>query len=403
MPGGRRTADESRRLAYLELVVPLLDNAQSRNKWLFWLNRDLPWALREGWSIEYWGVRSAGDKRASWQHLRVRGPRVPFRRFPWALLALLSWASHFRRVLFGRRGLVVIARSPYLGLGAALARTIRPRGPRLAVRIVERKPDLALRVYGAKSVAGLLSRIERFVLRKADLVVPIAGFTRQVAEEAGVPSDRILQLPNPPRWGSTTIGEAAKASPPVVVTAARLIRGKGIDTLLAAFASVAKEVPGVSLEIAGEGKERQVLERMAAELGLGDRVRFRGWIPAHEMPRFFGRALITALPSRVEEGHPMTLREAALAGCALVGTDLGGIRDIVLPGRTGILVPPDDQAALADALRGLLREPEEAIRLGKAARAEALGYFEGRDRALKGLRQRVYALASIDPPTGQPS
>jgi hypothetical protein len=202
MTDRRRAADESGTLAYLELVAPLLDNPESRNKWLFWLNRDLPWALGEGWSIEYWGVRSAGDKRASWHQLRVRGPRIPFRRFPWALLALLSWGSHFRRTLFGRRGLVLIARSPYLGLGAALARTIRPRGPRLAVRIVERKPDLALRVYDARFLARLLARIERFVLRKADLVVPIAGFTRQVAEEAGVPSDRILQLPNPPRWGS---------------------------------------------------------------------------------------------------------------------------------------------------------------------------------------------------------
>ena len=385
-------------LAYLELVTPLLDNPQSRAKWMWWLHRDLPWALGEGWAVEYWGVRQANDRRSSWQQLRVRGPRVPFSRVPWAILVLFAWGSHFRRALFGRRETVLIARSPYLGLGAALARVLRPRGPALMVRIVERMPDLALRVYGSRFLSKLLGRIERFVLRKADLIVPIAGFTRQVAEEAGVAPERIALLPNPPRWGSTRLDEAEKADPPRVVTAARLIRGKGIDTLLTAFASVVEEVPGAELEIAGEGKERAALERLSSSLGLGERVRFRGWIPAQEMPAFFGRALVAALPSRVEEGHPMTLREAALAGCALVGTDLGGIRDIVQAEETGFLVPPEDPEALAEALGRLLRNPGEARKLGATAKQRALEYFDERDQALLDLRGRVYALASMEQP-----
>jgi glycosyltransferase involved in cell wall biosynthesis len=385
---------------YLELVTPLLDNPQSRAKWMWWLQRDLPWALREGWEVEYWGVRQSNDRRSSWQQVRVRGPRVPLPRFPWVLLALLAWGSHFRRTLFGRRGTILIARSPYLGLGAALARVIRPRGPALMVRIVERMPDLALRVYGSRFLSRLLGRIERFVLRKADLVVPIAGFTRQVAYEAGVAHERIVLLPNPPRWGSTELNEAEKVDPPRVVTAARLIRGKGIDTLLTAFASVADEVPGAELEIAGEGKERATLELLASRLGLGDRVHFRGWIPAHQMPAFFSPAMVAALPSRVEEGHPMALREAALAGCALVGTDLGGIRDIVQQEETGFLVPPENPEALAEALERLLRNPSEARKLGATAKKRALEYFQQRDEALHDLRRRVYELASIEPPLG---
>lgn len=190
------------------------------------------------------------------------------------------------------------------------------------------------------------------------------------------------------------MSEIDKVAPARVVTAARLIRGKGIDTLLTAFASLVEEEPGVCLEIAGEGKERPALEHLASRLGLGDRIRFRGWIPAHDMPAFFGPALVAALPSRVEEGHPMALREAALAGCALVGTDLGGIRDVVQQGETGLLVPPEDPHALAKALRHLLQNPDEARELGMMARKRALEYFQGRDQALQDLRARIYALGA---------
>jgi glycosyltransferase involved in cell wall biosynthesis len=386
----------AKRIIYLELIVPRVDAPDSRAKWQWWLDRDLPWAIREGWTVEYWGVRDRENRVREWGPFRVRGPRIPFARFPWIMLLLLAWLTHFGLIVTRPRRGIVLCRTPYLGAGAGLARLFGRRAP-LVVRIVERMSSTALHVYGSRLVSRLMDAVERFVLRRADLVVPIAGFTGEVARQAGVPVERILQLPNPPRWGRTDIPEVAKAVPARLICAARLNKGKGVDILLRAFASVAGEFPGVILEIAGEGKERAALELLAGDLGIRERVPFLGWVRAEDMPTVFSRSLIAVLASRVEEGHPMALREAGLAGCALVGADLGGIRDIVLPGRTGILVPPEDAAALAEALRRLLGEPEEAIRLGKLARAEALSYFEGRDRALEDLRLRLYGLASIDP------
>lgn len=380
-----------RKIVYLELVAPLLDDPASRSKWLFWLNRDLPWASQEGWTAEYWGLRSSGDRATSWGYLRVRGPKIPFRRVPWLIITTLMWSAHFFMALFGRRPGILLARSPYMGFGAALARVFRPRSLPLVVRIVERMPSTVRRVYGAGFIARLLEAIERFVLRRASLVVPIAGFTKEVAVRARVPEERILELPNPPRWGAVEAPlNTSDPEQPRLITAARLNSGKGIDVLLRAFAVVKDEFPRARLDIAGEGKVRAMLEGLARELGIQDRVRFLGWVPAQNMPLQFAGCLIAVLPSRVEEGHPMALREAALSGCALIGSDLGGIRDIVKPGKTGILVPPDDPSALARALRDCLLHPDRTRRFGEAARAQALAYFEGRERALAELRMRLY-------------
>jgi glycosyltransferase involved in cell wall biosynthesis len=214
-----------------------------------------------------------------------------------------------------------------------------------------------------------------------------------VAVRARVPEERILELPNPPRWGAVeALRNTADPEQPRLITAARLISGKGIDVLLRAFAAVSDEFPQARLDIAGEGKDRAVLEGLARELRIQDRVRFLGWVPAHNMPLEFAGCLVAVLPSRVEEGHPMALREAALSGCALIGSDLGGIKDIVKPGKTGILGPPDDPSALARALRDCLLHPDRTRRFGRAARAEALAYFDRRERALAELRRRLYTL-----------
>jgi glycosyltransferase involved in cell wall biosynthesis len=110
------------------------------------------------------------------------------------------------------------------------------------------------------------------------------------------------------------------------------------------------------------------------------------------MRGFFGGALISVLPSIVNEGLPTVLLEAGLAGCALIGSDVGGIRDIVHPDRTGMLVPPNDPGALADALRTLLRDPERRERLGAAAEVEARTSLGRWDQAVKRVQERMHSL-----------
>jgi glycosyltransferase involved in cell wall biosynthesis len=177
-----------------------------------------------------------------------------------------------------------------------------------------------------------------------------------------------------------------------ITAAGRLVVDKGFDVLLEAFSEVAAEHPDVLLDLAGDGPERSNLQGLAASLGIADRVRFHGWLNPESMQRFFGGGLISVLPSPLNEGLPTVLLEAGLAGSALVGTDVGGTRDVVHPDRTGILVPPNDPRGLADALRTLLRDPERARRLGAEARAEAIAHLGRWDESVQRVRERIDAL-----------
>lgn len=92
MPRGDRNPEAQRSLVYLELVAPRPDRPESRSKWLYWLNRDFPWALSEGWSVEIWGLRDWHNRTRSSGQLRVRGLRIPFARVPWIFLVTWAWA-----------------------------------------------------------------------------------------------------------------------------------------------------------------------------------------------------------------------------------------------------------------------------------------------------------------------
>ncbi len=384
-------SEVSGKLVYLELATPRLDVPTSARRALHWLNRDFPWVLSAGWAVEWWGVRTGRNQGNAPNQLRARGPVSPLRRMPWIVLAPLAWCTHFLVMLFGSRSSIVVARHPYLALGAATARVFR-RSPVLVVGIVERMASKALNVHGSAAIFKLLNAVDRFVLRRADLVLLMGPFTRELAERAGVTDDRIIEVPHPVRWIQSNAAPDTERRNDRVVTAARLIPGKGIDVLIESFAIIVKRRRGAELVVAGDGPERARLQDLAARLGIDDHVSFPGWVPPHELPDLYGSALIAALPSRVEEGHPMALQEAALAGCALIGSDLGGIRDIVEPGVTGALVPPEDPHALAEAIERFLADPATARRMGDAARAEALAYYDRREAGLDEFRKRLTAV-----------
>jgi glycosyltransferase involved in cell wall biosynthesis len=120
--------------------------------------------------------------------------------------------------------------------------------------------------------------------------------------------------------------------------------------------------------VVGEGGRRPVLEKQVADLGLADRVLLPGW--SEDVAGELLRADALVLPSRTE-GWPLTVVEAMLAGLPVVATPVGSVAEAVQDGRTGLLVPKDDPAALAAALRRLRDEPALRERLGAAGRTLA--------------------------------
>ena len=164
--------------------------------------------------------------------------------------------------------------------------------------------------------------------------------------------------------------ERRPVSPPLVVTVGRLSPVKGIDVLLRAVAALRSNGTALALEVLGgqqPGYEdhAEQLNRLRQSLGLDDVVTFAGHVA--DTREALARATVYAQPARWE-GVPLAVLEAMAAGIPVVATDVGGVRDVITPEVTGLLVPPDDAAALATALARLLDTPELAARLGDAGR-----------------------------------
>jgi glycosyltransferase involved in cell wall biosynthesis len=165
------------------------------------------------------------------------------------------------------------------------------------------------------------------------------------------------------------------ADPPTAIFAGRLVREKGVDVLLRAFATLADHVPAARLIIAGEGPERSELERLIGELDLHARVQLLGNVAHDQMIRVAEPAWVQVVPSRWDEPFGIVAAEAMMQGRAAVVTGTGGLAEIVADGDGGFHTPPGDVPALAAALRRLLSDRELAERFGKAARRRALAHF----------------------------
>jgi glycosyltransferase involved in cell wall biosynthesis len=161
-------------------------------------------------------------------------------------------------------------------------------------------------------------------------------------------------------------------APPVLLCVARLMPEKGIDIAIEAFARVHERFPEARLVIAGGGHGKERLVEQVAELGLGGSVEFLGWTSPEQTFELIRAASAVLVPSR-REGFGMTALEAMLCCRPIVATRVGGLPDVV--GDAGLLVPPDDPAAFAEAIAALLSDPARAVALGAAGRARALARF----------------------------
>lgn len=146
--------------------------------------------------------------------------------------------------------------------------------------------------------------------------------------------------------------------------AGRLGHEKNVDVVLRAFARVAERLPGYTLDIIGDGPARPGLQRLASTLGIADRVKFRGFIERSALAKVY-RDYDAFVTASTIETQGIVLLEAMAAGVPVVGVDALAIPEIVQNGRAGIIVPPGDDAAIAEALVRVL--PDEALRASLGA------------------------------------
>lgn len=172
------------------------------------------------------------------------------------------------------------------------------------------------------------------------------------------------------------LGPAAPGAPVRLLFAGWVQWDKGVHELVEAFASVASrpDVPPMTLTIAGDGGAREAVTALVAERGVGDRVRFLGWVEGEAKRAAFRDADVFVLPSH-NEGLPNAMVEAMAAGLAVVVTAVGNIPDVVADGLHARLVPPRDRVALEGAIVTLARDAAERARLARAGHALARTRF----------------------------
>ncbi|MBB6674342.1 glycosyltransferase family 4 protein [Cohnella nanjingensis] len=179
-----------------------------------------------------------------------------------------------------------------------------------------------------------------------------------------------------------------------LVTVCRLVPAKGLDLLLKACAELRKRDRKFVLHIIGDGPIRPELEKLAQDLGIYDETIFYGYmLHPEEMMPFFD---VFVLPSRAE-AFGSVFAEAALCLLALVGTDVGGIAEQIENGSNGLLVPPEDPAALAEALDQLIIDPHYRYELARAAMNKAKKTYS-LNRVINELKKIYVAMGPAEAP-----
>ena len=213
--------------------------------------------------------------------------------------------------------------------------------------------------------------VEKGIAPLARRIVTVCESDRRLAIESGISSaERFVTIHNAMPDVGAALRADPSAEPPRLLMVARFAPQKDHETLFRALAALLDM--DWSLDLVGSGSLEDSLRSMANSLGLADRVRFLGM--REDVPELIAGSQLYALISHWE-GFPRSILEALRGGIPVVATDVGGVREAVIDGDTGFLIPEDDDALLADRLRRLLEDPALRAAMGRAARTRYEAHF----------------------------
>lgn len=213
----------------------------------------------------------------------------------------------------------------------------------------------------------------RWLAARTARIVGCSEGVRQALLDMGMPADRTIAIPNgvrlEPFADADTHAYASRV--PGIVMVSRLSKQKDHPTLLRALALLRDRGLQPPLLLAGGGKRahRRALETLIEQLGLQSQVSLLGVV--RNVPELLVGHQLAVLSTHYE-GMPLALIEGMAAGCAVIGSAVPGVREVLVDGVDGRLVPESDPVAMADALEALLRDPAHAAQLAAAARRKAL-------------------------------
>ena len=187
----------------------------------------------------------------------------------------------------------------------------------------------------------------------------------------GIAKIYLIQNPIEPEFFDAFYSRKINVDNYNIIFVGRLVSQKGVDLLVKAFAKLTEKVPEARLILVGDGPEKSHLQCLAEKLGVIGKIIFSGFVHHSKIRDFLHEASVFVLPSR-SEGLPNALLQAMAAGLPCVATSVGGVPDIIKDGVNGILVPPEREDLLAEALEKVLLDKNMARRLGEEARRSVL-------------------------------
>jgi glycosyltransferase involved in cell wall biosynthesis len=300
------------------------------------------------------------DARAVLASALRHGP-VPFAKTAYVLPKAWTWAAQYAREGAAAGYDHVLA---YWGNYAA---TCAYAFHRLAV------PDVPFSIWLHAGTDLYFRRVfMREKLLYADNVITCCEFNVQyIAQTAGDVAPQIASKVHVCHHGLdlATFAYRPEGRPTNrILAVGRFAKDKGYDYLLrAAHLLVARGVD-IALELIGEGPEERNLVALAAQLGISDRVHFRGWLPFADVRNAMSEATVLVHPSTgLGDGLPNVLREAMAVGTPVIASEVAGIPDALRDG-CGVLVPPKDADALATAIAAMLADPAQRLQIAARAR-----------------------------------
>jgi glycosyltransferase involved in cell wall biosynthesis len=284
---------------------------------------------------------------------------------------------------------VLFVQSPYEAAAALAARRLSGSDARV---ILELHGDwrTATRLYGSRLrrlLEPVTEPLARASLRRADALRTISGYTTELVRR------RLGREPAAvfPAYVDLTSFVDRPVAPlperPRVLFVGVLERYKGVDVLAAAWRTVAPKLPDATLHVVGDGPLRAVVEQ------LSDATEWTRRLDSDGVARALDNATVLVLPSR-SEGLPRIVIESFCRGRPVIGTRAGGIPDIVDDGVSGLLVPSEDPAALADALTRVLADRALQQSLADGARADAPNWVQTPEEYADRVRELVVRVAS---------
>jgi glycosyltransferase involved in cell wall biosynthesis len=244
-----------------------------------------------------------------------------------------------------------------------------------------------------KPITGLLRwrarQLLRYNLNAADCIICVtdAG-KRHLINNWNVPAKKIVVFPNAvhverfkpdPVAGAQVRSLLGINDKPMIMFVGNFFHWHDVVTLLKAFALTLKACPEARLVLVGDGERRAEMMSQVSELGLDHAVKFTGIVPHAEVPRYIAAADVAVVPYPPMEQEmwlsPLKLFEYMSSGKAIVASAIGQITDVIRDGENGLLVPPGDVSAMADALIKMVNESDLRSKLGSKAREDAVQKF----------------------------